>query len=190
MADEDELDRKDLDIIRDFNDAADGIEDRYDSRSFINAGERLSRKFGYLMDSARTGLERGELMESMAGVLDHFVKQPFEAQDSLYNYETATRVLRRLGDAFIMNMRADTVPGHYTTEQLDYISGQLKLAARIRDDMAGYFPNRPNSAAIAEQGEAYLKIAEAVDRISAKFGGGQPKSSRPGRGERPHRTRF
>lgn len=184
--------RNELDIIRDFNDAAEGIEDRYSSLTFTAAGDRLARRYGILMNAAQNGVERAELMESMAGVLDHFTKQPFEAQDSLRNYEVATRVLQRLGAAFIDNIRADTVPGHFTTDQLDFLSGHLKSAAQIREDMAGYFPNRPNSAAIAEQGEAYRRLATDIDRVSAKFADA-PKSSRPGRrdgGDRPVRTRF
>ncbi len=55
MSDANELDRKDLDIIRDFNDAAEGLENRYDTTNFITAGDRLARKYGYLMASARTG---------------------------------------------------------------------------------------------------------------------------------------
>lgn len=192
MADSNELDRKNLEIIRDFNDAADGLEERTDSSEFLTAAYRLERKFPILMDRARNGMERGELLESMAGVLDHIAKQSFGAkEDSLSSYETVTRIIKRLGDVFVMQLRADTVPEFYNTDQLDYVVGQLKSAAQIRDDMAGYFPNRPSSVPIQEQAQAYRKIAEQVEQISVQHGGG-PKIEppRPRRSDRTIRTRF
>lgn len=190
---DDQLDRNDLDIIRDFNDAAEGLEDRYETSAFITAGDRLARKLGILMERAGTGIERGELLESMAGVLDHFAKQPFEAQDSLQMYEMTTGVLLKLGESFVANLRTDTVPEFYKGEQLEYISGQLKSAAKIREDMADYFPNGASSAAIAEQGRVYRMIAEKIDSAVKNLGitPEPPPSSRPGKNrERPLRSRF
>jgi len=194
MSDTDELDRKDLDIIRDFNDAAEGLEDRYDADSFSFAGDRLSRKYGNLMASARTGLERGELMESMAGVLIHLADQPFKPDDSMRNYEIVTRALRKLGDAFVLNMRPDTVPAHYSTEQLEVVAGRMKSAAEIRENLAGYFPNRPGTAAIIEQAETYRKLGEDIAKATAKLAdlaGEKPKPAKlPRSTDRPVRTRF
>lgn len=188
-------DRNTLDIIRDFNDAASGLEDRSQFSRFIAAGEKLAREFGYMMRSvARTALERAELLESMAGVFDTFMRQDFKSADGVYTLENTTRVLVKLGDAFVANLTDATIPSHFTTDQLDNLSGKLKSAAQVREDMSDYFPGRPGSGAIAEQGKAYCRLAEEIEKVSKAFGGGaspapapeEPRSSRPG----GYRRRF
>ena len=180
--------RNQPDIIRDFNDAASGIEDRSTFSRFLAAGEKLAREFGYMMRfAANSALERAELLESMAGVFDTFMRQDFKSNDGVYTLENTTRVLRQLGDAFVANLTEATVPSYYTTDQLDNLSGKLKSAAQVREDMSGYFPDRPGSAAIAEQGLAYCRLAEEIEKISKAFGGTslqapveeEPRSSRP-----------
>ncbi len=188
--------RNELDIIRDFNDAASGLEDRSKFAHFIAAGEKLAREFGYMMRFvAKTALERAELLESTAGVFDTFMRQDFKSNDGVYALENTTRVLRQLGDAFVANLTEATIPSHYTTDQLDNLSGKLKSAAQVREDMSGYFPDRPGSAAIAEQGLAYCRLTEEIEKVSKAFGGTAPQAPAPDepRSSRPrgaYRRRF
>lgn len=189
-------DRNHLNVIREFNDAASGLDDRSHFSRFIDAAERLAREFSNLMRSAaRTALERAELLESMAGVFDTFMRQDFKSDDGVYKLENTTRVLRKLGEAFVINLTEATIPSHFTTDQLDNLSGKLKSAAQVREDMSGYFPGRPGSAAIAQQGKAYCDLAEEIERVSKAFGGGAPQApaAAEGRSSRPrdsYRRRF
>jgi len=169
------LDRNNLEVVYEFNDAAEGIGDRTRLAAFTTAGDRLSRRYGQLIEGAATGLERGELMESMAGVLVAFANHPFNAEESLRTVEMTTRVLAKLAEAFLENVRPDTVPEFYKAEQLDYLSGIMKSAYKVRDDMSSFFPNRPTSTVISQQGREYLKFAEALDKLSVQYGGDKAK---------------
>lgn len=183
--------RKNPQLVGEFNSAAEGIESKDDMSAFSDAANRIARDYAPLLNRAENGFQRAEVIESMAGVLNHIAQRNFDAQLGLRNYETITRAVRRLGDMFITSLRPDTVPEFYTTDQVDYLSGLMKSAARIREDMADYFPDRPNSAAIAEQGAAFRRLSEDLDRVSKAYGGGELKSSRPRRGgDRPVRSRF
>lgn len=189
-------DRNHLNVIHDFNEAASGLDDRSHFLRFIDAAERLAREFTNLMRSAtRTALERAELMESMAGVFDTFMRQDFKSDDGVYKLENTTRVLRELGEAFVINLTEATIPSHFTTDQLDNLSGKLKSAAQVREDMSDYFPGRPGSAAIAQQGKVYCDLAREIEKVSKVFGGGAPQAPAAGEGRsrRPrdsYRRRF
>ncbi len=118
-------------------------------------------------------------MESMAGVLDHFrPAKPFESDDTLRNYEIVTRVTAQSwASAFLSNMRADTVPAHYTTDQLNVVSERMKSAAQIREDLAGLFPQPPQQRRDPGAGRAIA--------ISAAISPGHPAKLADLAGEKP-----